>query len=81
MLAPIKKLIFIFLFNISLFFMLLMGIQNSSNKTKVDFLLLKTVNLPISFVLGVSFIGGSIVGNLLSLNINNGENNRKLKRN
>ena len=58
MLAPIKKLIFIFLFNISLFFMLLMGIQNSSNKTKVDFLLFKTVNLPISFVLGVSFIGG-----------------------
>ena len=75
MLKPIKKLIFIFFYNISLFFILMIGIQNSSNKTKVDFLLFKTVTLPVSFVLGISFISGSLMGNLLPLNLNNDHNN------
>ena len=75
MLNKIRKLIFIFLYNISLFFILLLGIQNSSNKTQVDFLLFKTVTLPISFVLGVSFISGSLTGNLLTFNLNNEDYN------
>ena len=69
MLNPIKKFLFIFFYNISLFFILLIGIQNSSKKTNVDFLLFKTVTLPISFIMGVGFISGSIMGNLLTLNI------------
>ena len=66
---------------LSLFFILLVGIQNSSNKTKVDFLLFKTVFLPISFTMGVSFISGSIIGNLLTISICNENNNQKLKSN
>ena len=69
MLNPIKKFLFIFFYNISLFFILLIGIQNSSKKTNVDFLLFKTVTLPISFIIGVGFISGSIMGNLFTLNI------------
>tara|TARA_B100001248_G_C27226615_1_gene382815 strand:- start:192 stop:425 length:234 start_codon:yes stop_codon:yes gene_type:complete len=69
MLNLIKKFLFIFFYNISLFFILLIGIQNSSRKTNVDFLLFKTVTLPISFIMGVGFIGGSIMGNLFTLNI------------
>ncbi|MDC2995393.1 hypothetical protein OAZ93_02285 [Prochlorococcus sp. AH-736-F09] len=75
MLNSIKKFIFIFFYNISLFFILLIGIQNSSKKTNVDFLIFKTVSLPISFTIGVGFISGSIIGNLLTLNLYD-ENNR-----
>ena len=77
----IKKFIFLFLYNLSLFFILLIGIQNSSNKAKVDFLLFKTVFLPISFTMGVSFISGSVIGNLLTFNIEDENNNQKLKSN
>ena len=47
--------------------MLVFGIQNSSNKTKVDLMINKTVDLPLSFILGMSFISGSLTGNILSL--------------
>ena len=55
-------------FNSSLFLMLLIGIQNSSSKYKVDFIINKTVDLPLSFIIGASFISGSITGSLISLN-------------
>ena len=40
----------------------MIGIQNSSSKKKVKFLINETLNLPISFIIGISFIGGSITG-------------------
>ena len=43
----------------------MIGIQNSSNKRKVNFIISETVNLPISFIIGISFISGSITGKLL----------------
>ena len=64
-----KKLFLTIIFNLSLFTVLIIGIQNSSKKTKVDFLINKTVELPISFVIGISFISGTFLGNLLSLNL------------
>ena len=67
----IKKLFFTALFNSCLFLMLLIGIQNSSNKSKVDLLIEETVELPISFIMGSSFILGSVLGNFFVLNINN----------
>ena len=67
MMQNFKKLTFIILYNLSLFFILLLGIQNSNQKTKVNFLTVETVSLPISFILGVSFISGSIIGNLITL--------------
>lgn len=64
----IKKIIFTFIFNISLFLMLFIIIQNSENKNKVNLIIIETIELPISFILGVSFISGSIIGSLIDLN-------------
>ena len=65
-----KKLTFSLVFNSSLFLILLLGIQNSSQKTRINLLVDKTVELPISFTVGVSFITGSLLGNLLLFNYN-----------
>jgi len=63
----IKKLIFKIIFNFSFFLILMIGIQNSSQKRKVDLLITETIKLPISFIVGVSFISGSITGSLLNI--------------
>ena len=47
------------IFNLSLFIILIIGIQNSDNKSKINFVIDETVNLPISFIIGSSFIAGS----------------------
>ena len=67
----LKKIIHSLTFNTCLFFLLLIGIQNSSNKSKVNFLINETVKLPISFIIGSSFIGGSLIGSLLTINLRN----------
>ena len=64
-----KNLVFSIIFNISLFIFLIVGIQNSSNKRKVNLLINETVNLPVSFILGSSFIIGSITGSVLYANL------------
>ena len=63
-----KKAIFSITLNSALFFLLIIGIQNSTNRTTVNLLIGETVNLPVGFVVGMSFISGSISGNLLTLN-------------
>ena len=67
----IKKLFLTVFFNSSLFVILLIGIQNSSNKTKVNFIVNETIELPISVIVGSSFILGSILGNFIILDNNN----------
>ena len=67
----VKKLFYSAVFNSCLFALLFIGIQNSSNKSKVDLLINETIELPISFVIGSSFILGSILGGFFDLNINN----------
>ncbi len=67
----IKKLFYSAIFNSCLFAILLIGIQNSSNKSKVNFLIDETIELPISFVVGSSFILGSILANFIQFNMNN----------
>jgi len=64
----IKKFILAVIFNSFLFFALLIGIQNSSNKRKVNLLIEETVELPISFIAGSSFIIGSILGSFIVFN-------------
>tara|TARA_B000000557_G_C20463279_1_gene312252 strand:- start:147 stop:371 length:225 start_codon:yes stop_codon:yes gene_type:complete len=71
MFRPLKKIFFAISFNISLFLMLMIGIQNSSNTRKVNLILSETVRLPISFIIGVSFISGSLTGSLLTTNFIN----------
>ncbi len=66
----ISKFIFTIVFHSCLFLFLMIGIQNSSNKSKVDFLLDETVELPISFIIGLSFISGSILGSSIDVNTN-----------
>ncbi len=66
----IKKLFFTAIFNSCLFLLLFIGIQNSSNKSKVNFLIDETIELPISFVVGSSFILGSILGTFIDFKIN-----------
>ncbi len=71
MIAPLKKLFFIITFNSSLFLLLMIGIQNSSNLNRVNLVISKTIRLPISFIVGMSFISGSIAGNFLKIDFNN----------
>ncbi len=67
----IKKLFLALIFNSCLFIVLFIGIQNSSNKNKVDLLIDETIELPISFIVGSSFILGSIFGSFLILDMDN----------
>ena len=64
----IKNIFLKIIFNFSLFLILMIGIQNSSQKRKVNLLITETIKLPISFIIGVSFISGSITGSLLNIN-------------
>ena len=65
----LKKIIFAATFNSCLFLLLLTGIQNSSNKIKINFLINETVKLPVSFIIGSSFIGGSVIGSFFNINL------------
>ena len=71
MIILVKKVLFTITLNSALFFLLIIGIQNSSNKSKVKLIIGETVNLPISFIVGMSFISGSVLGNLITLNLSN----------
>ena len=71
MFRPLKKIFFAISFNISLFLMLMIGIQNSSNTRKVNLILSETITLPISFIIGVSFISGSLTGSFITTNFIN----------
>ena len=63
----LKKVVFAITFNSSLFLLLMIGIQNSRNKVKINFLMNETVKLPISFIIGTSFISGSIIGSITNI--------------
>ena len=71
MLIPFKKLFFSITYNFLLFLFLMIGIQNSSSKKEVNLIISETIKLPISFIIGVSFISGSFVGSLLVLDLRN----------
>ena len=54
-----------YLFNLILFIFLFLSIQNSSNKQKVFLLDYKSAEIPLSFIVGSSFILGSLYSNIL----------------
>tara|TARA_B100000963_G_scaffold359786_1_gene388184 strand:+ start:1774 stop:1998 length:225 start_codon:yes stop_codon:yes gene_type:complete len=68
MLFQLKKFLYTLTFNFSLFLLLMIGIQNSSTNKKVNLLVTETISLPISFIVGISFITGSFTGGLLQVN-------------
>ena len=67
----LKKIFFVTTFNSCLFLLLMVGIQNSSYKSKINFLINETVKLPISFIIGSSFICGSMLGSFLNIKFSN----------
>ena len=69
-----KKVLFTITLNSALFLLLIIGIQNSSNRSKVKLIIGETVSLPISFIIGISFISGSVSGSLLTINLNRNRN-------
>ena len=69
MIFPFKKLLFTLTFNFCLLTLLIIGIQNNSKKSKVDLIIDKTIDLPVGFIIGASFISGSIIGGVLNLQI------------
>jgi len=75
----LKKIIFNFLFNLSLFILLMISIQNSFQKRQVKLLFLETINLPISFIIGTSFISGTLLGSFISELITNDSDYRDNK--
>ena len=60
---------------ILLIFFLCLGSQNLGKKHSLDFLINKTVALPIGFLIGTSFSLGFISGGLTSVLMMNDENN------
>ena len=67
----LNKTFFAATFNLCLFLLLIIGIQNSSNKSRVNLVLDQTIELPVSFIVGISFITGSLTGGFLSSNFHN----------
>ena len=74
MLSLLKQLVFSITFNLSLFLLLIIGIQNSSNKKEVNLIINETIKLPVGFIIGLSFISGSLTGSLLTTNFKDKEN-------
>ena len=68
MLFAFRKILFTLILNFSLLLLLMVSIQNSTKKEKVNLIFSETVTLPIGFIIGISFIGGSITGSFLTIN-------------
>ncbi len=71
MLLTFKKLLLTFALNTCLFLLLMIGLQNSSNESKVNLIIYETVKLPLGFVVGTGFISGSLLGSLITINFEN----------
>ena len=69
MIVILRKTFFILTLNSALLLILMVGIQNSSYRKKVNFLIGETVSLPLSFIVGISFISGSLTGSLITNNL------------
>ena len=57
------------IFNLSIFLLLMIGIQNSSERRKVNFIIGETISLPVSFIIGITFISGSLTASLLKIDL------------
>ena len=63
------------IFNLFILFFLIIGIQNSKETKKIIFYKIESIEMPISFIIGQSFIFGSLTGSFIysiyNLKINN----------
>ena len=67
MMELLHKLVFSLILNSTLFLILITGVYNSDKKSKVNFLSQETIDLPISFIIGSSFLAGSVTGSFISI--------------
>tara|TARA_B100000925_G_C21965446_1_gene455328 strand:+ start:752 stop:982 length:231 start_codon:yes stop_codon:yes gene_type:complete len=74
MLVIFRKISFTLILNTTLLLILMVGIQNSSYRKKVNLLIGESVSLPLSFVVGISFISGSLMGSLITNNSSSQKN-------
>ncbi len=63
-----KKLFFSLIYNSSILLFLMIGIQNSSSQKKVYLMSYETIRLPVSFIIGLSYLSGSITGSFMNIN-------------
>ena len=63
----ILNIIFSLGFNLFLLIFLFLGIQNSKGSKRINLIQYETIELPISFIIGTSFIAGSLSGVIISL--------------
>ena len=75
MVFSFKRLFFSLIYNFLLFSVLVIGMQNSSDKKKVNLLSAESIPLPVSFIIGISFITGTFIGS--SVNFNNFDKQKK----
>ncbi len=68
MLLKFKKFFVKVSLNTCFFLLLMIGLQNSSNERKVNLIIHETIKLPVGFIIGTSFISGSLLGSLVTLN-------------
>tara|TARA_B100000575_G_C22720929_1_gene433467 strand:- start:158 stop:376 length:219 start_codon:yes stop_codon:yes gene_type:complete len=61
-----RRLLITISINSLLFILLIVGIQNCSDKKKVNLLINSSIELPIGFIVGTSFIAGSFLGGILT---------------
>ena len=67
---------YIIIFNLLLLIFLFLGIQNSNESKKIKFLGYESIQIPISFIIGTSFITGSILGSIIFSIINLNHKNK-----
>ncbi len=71
-----NKIMLNVIFNFFIFLFLIIGIQNSTNKTKINLIFNETINLPVGFIMGTSFICGSIAGSFININFYTKKNSK-----
>ena len=62
-----RKTVFYSSINLLLFLIMMIGIQNSDNKIRLNLLINETIKLPVGFLIGTSFICGSILGSSVDI--------------
>ena len=60
-----KFLLINLIVNFVIFLLLFIGIQNANTQNRVNFLKMKSIELPLGFILGLNFVIGSAIGSAL----------------
>ena len=69
-----KFLLINLIVNFVIFLLLFIGIQNANTQNRVNFLKMKSIELPLGFILGLNFVIGSGIGSALVIIPRNNQN-------